>query len=1117
MPYSVCMIRVAVPLIAWTVFLSSCNTRSKQKESTLFTKIPASASGIHFSNNLKENSQFNIIEYLYFYNGGGISIGDINNDGLPDLYFTSNQAENKLYLNKGDFHFEDITAKAGVSGAGNWTTGTTMADVNGDGLLDLFVCGVGGYKSFTGKNQLFINNGDMTFTDRTDEYGLVFQGFSTQAAFFDYDNDGDLDMYLLNHAVHTPRSRGDSWLRYQVDPKAGDKLYRNDLIPEGLARFSDVTATTGILSSQIGYGLGVGIADMNKDGFPDIYVSNDFHENDYLYINQRDGTFKQVLEKSIPHTSRFSMGNDIADINNDGWPDILTLDMLPKEEAIIKTTAGEDSYEIYRYKLLAGYHYQLMRNALQLNRGVGSSGAITFSDIAPLAGVEATDWSWGALLADFDNDGFKDIYVTNGIVKRPNDLEYINYASDNPALRNASYSEFVHRMPGGSASNVFFRNQHDLTFSDVSSLWMEDNAGFSNGSAYADLDNDGDLDLVVNNIDQKASVYRNDLPSGDRHYLRVKLEGKAPNLFGIGAKVVVYADGKLIYQEQNISRGWQSSVDYLIHIGLGSNSTVDSLLVIWPDKRFQKLNNIKGDQTLTIRQDVANGHWNYDQQIRVSSPGLHSVESGLFKHKENDFVPFNKEKLTPHMLSTQGPKIAVGDVNNDLRQDFFIGGATGQAGAIFVQQANGEFTLSNQKSLRLDSMAEDAGAAFFDANGDGALDLIVVGGGQQFALDNPNLLPRLYLNDGKGNYNRAMKNVPDIFLNASCVRPADFDHDGDMDLFIGGRVVAGKYGIDPKSYLLINDGHGVFTDGTARHFSGKAGQEGQLGMVTDAVWVDLNEDGREDMIVVGEWMPVTILIQDAEGLFQNRTDEYGFKNTNGWWNVISTYDFDKDGDQDFVVGNLGLNSRLRPSVDEPVGLFIADIDQNESLDHLLFYYKDNKAVPFFSRDELAEQVPLLKRAYPSYEMYKDATYQDMIGRLNLTAIAQKEVFTFSSIAVENRGEDGLLIKPLPMEAQMFPIFAFSFDDLDNDGKTDLMMGGNWFGVQPYFGRYDGGYGLVLWGDGMEMGKAAGRVSGLEVKGEVRDIQKIRNTNGDHLFLFGLNNDSLKILKKSMIR
>jgi hypothetical protein len=740
------------------VILSACE--EDRKASTLFYKVPHQESGVGFENVLTDSDDFNIIEYLYFYNGGGVALGDINNDGWADIYFSSNQGSNKLYLNKGNFVFEDITAKAGVEGVGNWKTGVSMADVNGDGLLDLFVCGVGNYKKFDSGNQLLINNGDLTFSDRTEEYGLHFKGFSTQASFFDYDNDGDLDIYLVNHSVHTRRSYGPASLRFQTDSLAGDKLYRNELIPTGKPQFTDVTKAAGILNSQIAYGLAVGISDLDGDGYLDIYISNDFNENDYLYFNQRDGTFKQILEKSIPHTSRFSMGNDIADINNDALSDIITLDMLPKNEAVIKTTAGEDAFDIHAFRLDYGYHYQFLRNALQLNRGVDLSGELMFSDIAPFAGVEGTDWSWAPLLADFDNDGAKDLFVSNGILGRPNDLDYINFISSDSAQRSLSDDQLIQQMPSGSVPNVFFKNEGNLTFNDVTKTWIGSEPTLSNGAAYADLDNDGDLDLVINNINQKAFLYRNDLQPAN--FIKLKLEGTDANRFGIGARIVVYAgSGKLLYEQMPV-RGWLSSMDYIMHIGLG-NLQPDSICIRWPGNRVQKLTEVPTNQTLTVKQADAVKEPLIENNVAEVSL-LQEERDISFRHKENDFTAFNVERLIPHMLSTQGPKLAIGDINNDKHDDFFVGGAAGQAAQIFIQRNHGDFQPAFQPAIASDSLAEDVDAALADFDGNGTLDLIVVGGGQEFNATHKNLLPRMYLNNGKGNYSLAISRFEDILV-----------------------------------------------------------------------------------------------------------------------------------------------------------------------------------------------------------------------------------------------------------------------------------------------------------------------------------------------------------------
>jgi enediyne biosynthesis protein E4 len=1092
-------------LLLLTAALGGCDQQKEKINGSRFTLVSARHSNIDFSNDLKEDEDFNIIEYLYFYNGGGVAVGDINNDGLPDIYFSGNQVPNRLYLNKGNLTFEDITSQAGVAAGGNWKTGVAMADVNGDGLLDIFSCGVGGYKKFAGRNQLFINNGDLSFTERTKEYGLAFQGFSTQVAFLDYDNDGDLDMYLLNHSVHTVRSHGDILSRFQSHPKAGDKLYQNQLVPSGVVGFTEVTSAAGILNSQIAYGLGVGVSDVNNDGYPDLYVSNDFHENDYLYINQKNGKFLQTVEKSLGHCSRFSMGNDLADINNDDRTDIITLDMLPSDEGIIKTSAGEDPYDIFQFKLRFGFHYQFSRNCLQLNRGLDRDQNVIFWDIAGYSGIQATDWSWAPLMADFDNDGFKDIFIANGISKRPNDLDYINFISGDSAQKFLSDKELSDRMPSGKVSNFMFRNKHNLTFEDVSASWFGTETTLSNGSAYADLDNDGDLDLVLNNCNAEAMIYRNDLPKSN-HFLQIKLKGPGGNTSGIGTKIHVFTNAGNYYYEQFPVRGWQSSVDHVLTIGVGPAASVDSVRVIWPGSSFEVKNNLKSDALVTFNFDEAKGRWNFESLPNLEPWSFVQDTSFKYRHKENYFTPFTDEKLIPVSLATQGPKISVGDIDGDKQPDVFIGGAKDQPGILFTADRKGELhKLKPQKAILADSSFEDTANEFLDANGDGSLDLLVASGGQQFQTPEKTML-RLYTNDGKGTMKRD-NDFPKISVNASCVRSSDIDADGDIDIFVGGRVVPGSYGSTPRSYILVNGGKGLFTDKSAELLP-----EG-LGMVSDALWVDLNHDRRKDLVVVGEWMPVTVLLQNANGKFDDATRSFGLDQTEGWWNCITSADFDHDGDEDLVAGNFGLNSRFAPTASEPVDIFIGDIDSNGSQEQIMTYYNHGIQHPFITRDLLIKQIPPLKKKFLKYSDFKVAQLTDIIPPEKLPGFVHRTANTFASVYLENVGT-GFIVSNLPVEMQLFSVFSLLSDDFNGDGHPDIMAVGNIFQIQPELGRNDAGKGVILLGDGRGKFKSVpSEKSGFYVPGEGRDIKRFVTSAGRKIFLVARNNDSLLVFKQ----
>jgi hypothetical protein len=1065
-----------------------------------------------------------MIEYLYFNNGGGVSAGDINNDGLIDLYFSANQMPNKLYLNKGEFVFEDISDKAGVEGKGDWSTGVTMTDVNGDGWLDIYVCQVGDYKGLQGKNQLFINNGDLTFTDKATEFGLDFSGFSTQAAFFDYDLDGDLDMYLLNHSVHGSRNYGMSSLRFELDPKAGDRLFRQD-VNNGIISFNDVSRRAGILSSQLGYGLGISIADINDDAYPDIYISNDFHEIDYLYINNKNGTFSENLSEIVTHSSRSSMGNDIADFNNDGLLDIVVLDMLPVEEEIKKRSGGEDDYELYKIKRNFGYYHQYVRNMLQLNLGENM-----FSEIGRFSGIYSTDWSWAPLFCDLDNDGYKDLYITNGIFRRANDLDYVKYLLDDrneqkkPNSEIVSNKELYEKMPLDPLVNYVFRNNGSLdlndtkqpndlnkfTFSNHAVEWGMNRKSFSNGATYADLDNDGDLDIIVNNINEKAFIYRNNSESvTNNHFLKFELKGSDKNTYGIGARVIVFATGEKRMVENFQTRGFMSSVPPKIHVGMGINGHADSILIRWPNKKIEMKYDVPIDQELVIDIKDAvpyNGKLNFSDKkktlFKVTSESL-----GLdFVHKEDRYDEFEKQHLTPHKLSSEGPGIAVGDVNGDDHDDIFIGGAKGQRSKLFIWQVDA-YILKDNPDLDKDFGSEDVDAALFDADLDGDLDLFVVSGGNETSSLQRLSMDRLYINDGSGNFTKGEELLPEFHHNGSCVRPVDFDQDGDTDLFVGSRSVSGIYGISAASYLLENDGKGFYRDITPQ----KAPELKNIGMVTDASWFDYDNDGDMDLVIAGEWMSIWILDND-NGFLKSNQYPRGIQNSSGWWFSLKTEDIDNDGDSDIIAGNLGLNSLLKSDPDNPVRIYINDFDKNGSVEQIITTMREGKEYPFAYRDDLAKQLDFLSEKYPMHAEFAGQTVQDIFSSAQLDESLIKEAKVFESSIFLNDGNGGFEKILLPAEIQFAPIQDMILSDFNRDGVLDIVLGGNFNSVRPLYGNYEASYGWFLKGDGKGGFDVQYPVeSGFYARGELNTIKKFSINQRDFI-LGGLNNDKIVVLE-----
>lgn len=1087
---------------------------SCSKSEQMFTLMTPQETGVDWRHSVMESEEFNVLTYGNFYYGGGVAVGDINNDGLEDIYLSGNMSGNALFLNKGDFTFEDITQKAGVSASGLWNTGVTMADVNGDGLLDIYLSRSASIQPKNRENLLYINNGDLTFTEKGAEFNVNDSGYSTQAAFFDYDKDGDLDLYVLNHSLleFANLNKITSYHKSLKNEAYSDRLYRND---DG--KFINVSEEAGLISNVLGNGLGVAISDLNNDNWPDIYISNDFNEQDYLYINNKNGTFTESLQEFIGHTSLYSMGSDIGDINNDGYFDIVTLDMLPESNFRMQMTSGPDNYEKLSHLSNNGFYNQTMRNMLQLNQ----SGKY-FSEIGQFSGISNTDWSWAALLSDFDNDGHKDLFITNGYKKDYTNMDFMNYLvqeklNERVTGKKTKITDLIKSMPSTFEENYMFKNIGNLKFQKMNTEWGFNQKTLSNGAAYADLDNDGDMDLIINNIDEKAFLYRNNSETlTANNYIKIKLKGREMNSFGVGAKVTVFTNGIEQTQEVMNTRGFQSAVDLRLNFGLGNYKVIDSIVTYWPDNSRHVVNSIQSNQELIIYQENSKA---YDEVKRKDNITLfHEVnleELGIsFSHTENLYNDYKNDILLPKMLSTLGPTVSTGDLNGDGIEDFFIGGAHNSSGEIYFQNKSGNFTRSDQKTFEIDKVHEDIGSLLFDADGDGDLDLYVVSGGNEFQPDDQALQDRLYINNGLGIFEKSSENLPLFLTSGSIVKAADFDGDGDLDLFVGGRVIPGEYPLSPKSYLLQNNGNGIFKDVTEL----LAPELKTIGMVTDALWTDYDNNGTPDLILVGEWMPVTVFTNSSGNLKKELNQENGLVNSEGWWSSISQADFDNDGDMDYVLGNHGLNSQLKTSTEFPVHLIAKDFDNNGSIDPILCKYENGKKYPVFSKDDMQSQLVMLKSRFVKYSDYASKTVEDIFSEEELDGVISLKASTFSSSYMENLGQGKFNLTPLPLDTQLSPIYSITSGDYNSDGNMDIILGGNFTKSRVKFGHYDAIRGVFLAGDGkgnfipINVTK-----SGIMISGEIRDIKPIKTITDSDYLIFSRNNESPELIKYKKIK
>lgn len=1095
------------------VGISACQPDGGPEVSEQFRLLTSDETGLVFENVLAQTPAFNVFAYMYFFNGGGVAAGDVNQDGWIDLYFTSNMGPNKLFLNEKGLKFRDVSEDAGVSGMEGWTSGVSMIDINGDDLLDIYVCQIGNYGVMQGHNQLYvcqgIENGVPVYREEAAKYGLDFAGFATQASFFDYDRDGDLDVFLLNHSLH---QNGTFGRRVDFQGKqselSGDRLLRNDS-DEAAIQFTDVTTEAGIFSTVIGYGLGIVTGDVNLDGWPDVYIGNDFHENDYLYINQQDGTFKESLTEQMMHTSRFSMGVDMADINNDGWAEIFSLDMLPYDPYILKTSLGEDGFNIFQFKIGHGYNHQYARNNLQLNNRDG-----TFSEIGMYAGVYATDWSWSSLFLDFDHDGWQDLFISNGIPRRMNDIDYVNFRlgdediewkTDNNYLKEDELN-IVDKMPQIKIPNKFFRNNHDLTFADLTSAIGEDRATYSNGAAYADLDNDGDLDIVVNNIGDPPFVYQNMTMEQDSvagNYIAFEFEGSAKNRQGIGARIIIRRPSGYRSYEHFPVRGYQSSMAPGLHIGLGKGSDVAEMQVVWPDGTSENISSLAQNRSHTLTWKSGLPTFDVSQIHSNSGKDFEDITDRTkleFTHEENPFVEFNREGLMPHMVSSEGPAVAVGDVNGDGLDDVFLGSAKRIQSAIFLQRAEGKFQKMISPALINDSLFEDVDAVFVDLENDGDLDLIIAAGGNEYRGASEARKQRAYLNDGTGQFER-LDIFPEIFVTAACILAEDIDQDGYVDFFIGGRAVPDKYGEIPDSYLLRNKGNLQFEDVTDTW----APDLRKVGLVKDGNWTDIDGDQDLDLVLAVEWEPLQVFLNDQHTFTQSPINDL-----KGWWNTVLPHDFDGDGDMDLLAGNLGENARFKPTKKQPIRMYVEDYDDNEQIEQVLTYYVNGQEIPFANHAELIKQMAPLKKKFLYAQDLAAAPMADIFGKEKLAKAVVFEANYFKSAYFENTGNGEWKTHALPAAAQFSTLESAKWIGA-TDAGAEVLIGGNFYDCNIEMGRYDASYGQVLRigtnGD-MEV-----EGLGLRVKGQVRRIQSIRIA-GKPAYLWVKNNDTLQVIRKS---
>jgi len=1099
-----------------TVMFLSCESKkqddlnTKNAEMKLFSLLTPEESGINFINEVVNQKNFNIFKYRNFYNGGGVAIGDINNDGLPDIYLTANMGSNKLYLNKGNLKFEDVSEAAGVTGNKPWSTGVNMVDINQDGLLDIYVSNAGNMEGNNHDNDLYINNGDLTFTEKAAEYNLAKTGFSTHATFFDYDKDGDLDAYILNNSnipvsslgyAEQREVRAQDWEGVpDIFKGVGDMLLRNDG-----GKFVDVSEKSGIYGSLIGFGLGVMISDINGDLYPDIYVSNDFYERDYLYINNHDGTFTEEIKKWTSHLSLSAMGIDMADINNDGNIDVFITDMLPEGDQRVKSVMEFEGYNIFKLKQSKDFYQQYIQNTLQLNNGNN-----TFSEVAFYSGVAKTDWSWAGLLFDMDNDGFRDIYITNGINHDLTDLDFVDFFANEIIQKMAltgkkqSIDSIIEKMPIAMQTNYAYKNNKDITFTNETNNWGLEIPSLSNGASYGDLDNDGDLDIVINNVNMQAFVYKNNAETiSNNNYIKLKFTGDKNNNFAIGTTVKMYYDNNIVLQELVPSRGFQSSMDYVMTIGMGETKTIDSLRIIWPNDQTQKLTNIKVNQLLNFKQEDAKEMY-IPIKKEIKNTLLNELPNNkLVTHKENNYSDFDFEGLISKMLSQDGPSLAVADINHDGNEDVFIGGAKKQAGTIYLNKGNGILKATQQNDLELDAGFEDTAAAFFDADNDGDVDLMVGSGGNQVG-EEKTYRTRLYLNNSNGTFTKTTYNLPSTFNNISVISPFDYDNDGDFDVFIGSRSVVGTYGVNAKHLFLENNGDGTFTDATER----LAYDLKDSGMITSATWADVDGDNKKDLITVSEWGTPKVYKNSGRALSKLPTD---LDNLNGWWNDIEAADLDNDGDIDFILGNQGSNTTYKATEENPMKMWINDFDNNGTIEQIVTRNYDGKDFPVHMKKELTSQMVSLKKRNLKASEYAKKSIDELYPEEVIKNTIVKKTEISESIIAINEGNGKFTIKKLPYMVQLSCVCGITCVDVNNDGNLDIILGGNNFEFKPQYSRLDANYGSVLLGNGkLDFTWQNYDTSGFFIRNEIKHIEQFKDKNGKTFIITAINNDKPKI-------